>query len=105
TALPCWSTPSGRWGGADLVLGRTVELVPLGEALARHTDEALGGGVTRGQVLKLAALLHDVAKPETRRVIGGRVRFFEHDVVGAARARAVSGRLPLPARSIYVPAR
>ena len=89
-------------GGADLVLARTVELVPLGEALARHTDEALGGGVTRGQVLKLAALLHDVAKPETRRVIGGRVRFFEHDVVGAARARAIGERLRLPARAIDV---
>ncbi len=88
--------------GADLALGRTVELVPLGEALARHTEEALGGGVTRGQVLKLAALLHDVAKPETRRVIGGRVRFFEHDVVGAARARAIGERLRLPARATDV---
>ncbi len=88
--------------GADLVLARTVELPPFGEALARHMAEELGGGVTRGQALKLAALLHDVAKPETRRVIGGRVRFFEHDVVGAARVRAIGARLRLPARAAGV---
>jgi putative nucleotidyltransferase with HDIG domain len=84
--------------GADEVLARTGALAPFGEALARHLAEELGGGVTRGQALKLAALLHDVAKPETRRRIGGRIRFFEHDAVGAARARAVGERLRLPAR-------
>jgi putative nucleotidyltransferase with HDIG domain len=88
--------------GADLVLARTVVLAPLGETLARHMAEELGGGVTRGQVLKLAALLHDVAKPETRRVIGGRVRFFEHDVVGAIRAREIGVRLRLPTRAAGV---
>jgi putative nucleotidyltransferase with HDIG domain len=62
--------------------------------------EALGGTVTRAQILKLAALLHDVAKPETRRVIGGRIRFFEHDVLGAARARAIGERLRLPGRAV-----
>jgi len=46
-------------------------LRPFGEELAAHMTEELGGDVRRGQVLKLAALLHDVAKPETRRVIDG----------------------------------
>jgi poly(A) polymerase len=53
-------------------------------------------------VLKLAALLHDVSKPETRRLVDGRVRFFEHDVLGAARARAIGERLRLPARAVAV---
>ncbi len=88
--------------GADQVLARPGALTPFGEALAAHMAEELGGGVTRGQVLKLAALLHDVAKPETRRVIGGRVRFFEHDVVGAGRARAIGARLRLPERAVRV---
>src|SRR4030095_16060947 len=48
---------------------------------------------------KLAALLHDVSKPETRRLIDGRIRFFEHDVLGAARARDLAARLRLPARA------
>src|SRR5437867_2413456 len=65
-------------------------------------DEPLGGGVTRGQVLKLGALLHDVAKPETRRLVQGRVRFFDHDLVGAERARAIGQRLRLPERAVGV---
>jgi poly(A) polymerase len=64
--------------------------------------DTLGGGVTRAMTLKLAALLHDVAKPETRRRVDGRVRFFEHDVIGAARARAIGERLKLPERAIAV---
>jgi putative nucleotidyltransferase with HDIG domain len=74
----------------------------VGHELAAHVAERLGGGVTRGQALKLAALLHDVAKPETRRLVGGRVRFFEHDVIGAARARGIGERLRLPGRAVEV---
>ena len=88
--------------GADRVLARLAALEPFGEELRAHMDEPLGGGVTRGPVLKLAALLHDVAKPETRRVVEGRVRFFEHDLVGAERARAIGQRLRLPERAVGV---
>jgi poly(A) polymerase len=86
--------------GADRVLARLPALAPFGEELAAHVVEPLGGGLDRAGVLKLAALLHDVAKPETRRRIGGRVRFFEHDVIGAARARAIGERLRLPVRAV-----
>ena len=88
--------------GADVLLPGLRRLRPFGEELAAHMAEELGGGVRRGQILKLAALLHDVSKPETRRVVDGRVRFFEHDVIGAERARAVGARLKLPARAIGV---
>jgi putative nucleotidyltransferase with HDIG domain len=82
--------------GADFVVARPQALVPFGEELATHLGETLAGGVGRGDLLKLAALLHDVAKPETRRVVNGRVRFFEHDVRGAIRSRAIGERLRLP---------
>jgi len=85
--------------GADELAARLPGLRPFGEELAAHLAEELGGGVTRRQILKLAALLHDVAKPETRRVIDGRVRFFEHDVIGAAHARRIGDRLKLPTRA------
>jgi putative nucleotidyltransferase with HDIG domain len=85
--------------GADTVLARLRELSPFGDELAAHVAEELGGGVRREQILKLAALLHDVSKPETRRLIDGRIRFFEHDVLGAARARVIAERLRLPARA------
>ena len=83
--------------GADQVVARPGDLTPFGEELGTHLAAPLAGGVTRGQALKLAALLHDVAKPETRRAIGGRVRFFEHDLIGAARVRDIGERLRLPA--------
>jgi putative nucleotidyltransferase with HDIG domain len=84
--------------GVDRLLARLDALAPYGEELAAHVAEPLGGGVRRAQALKLAALLHDVSKPETRRRVGRRVRFFEHDVLGAARVRAIGERLRLPER-------
>jgi poly(A) polymerase/tRNA nucleotidyltransferase (CCA-adding enzyme) len=86
----------------DRLLPRLDALAPFGEDLRAHLAEGLGGGVDRAAVLKLAALLHDVAKPETRQVVAGRVRFFEHDLVGAARARVIAGRLRLPDRAAAV---
>lgn len=35
------------------------------------------------KLLKLAALLHDIAKPHTAKIINGRLRFFEHEEYGA----------------------
>ncbi len=88
--------------GCDRLLARLDALVPYGEELAAHVAEPLGGGARRGAALKLAALLHDVSKPETRRRVEGRVRFFEHDVLGARRARAIGERLRLPERMTAV---
>jgi len=41
------------------------------------------GGVPRVAHLKWAALLHDVGKPATAKKIKGRLRFFDHEHVGA----------------------
>jgi len=50
------------------------------------------GGHPRVALLKLAALLHDVGKPATAKVIKGRLRFFEHEHVGAEQAyRGLAG--------------
>ncbi len=86
--------------GADRLVAGIARLSPFGELLATHLAEPLGGGVTRRETLKLAALLHDVAKPETRAIIGGRIRFFGHDLTGAGRARAIGERLRLPANAV-----
>jgi putative nucleotidyltransferase with HDIG domain len=57
--------------------------------------EPLADGMTRGQALRWAALLHDAAKPATRsvRVFDRRVTFIGHDVQGAELVRSVFGRL------------
>ncbi|MBI3625163.1 MAG: HD domain-containing protein [Candidatus Rokubacteria bacterium] len=86
----------------DLLLLKLSSLSPYAEELAAHMAEPLGDGLTRGAVLKLAGLLHDVAKPQTRGVIEGRVRFIGHDVEGAATARAIGQRLRLSGRAVDV---
>src|SRR5438128_6322258 len=85
--------------GADALLARAADLAGLDEALAEHLDEPLGDGLRRREVLKLAALLHDVAKPETRTVESGRVRFIGHDVRGAERAAHIAQRWRLSGRA------
>jgi putative nucleotidyltransferase with HDIG domain len=81
---------------ADRLVASLDRLVPFGDALTAHLAEPQGGGFSRRETLKLAALLHDVSKPQTRRVIEERVRFFGHDIEGAARVRVVASRLRLP---------
>jgi UTP:GlnB (protein PII) uridylyltransferase len=63
----------------------------------------MGSGLTRREVWKLAVLLHDVAKPETRSVdADGRTRFIGHDRLGADRAAAIARRLAWPGRALEV---
>jgi putative nucleotidyltransferase with HDIG domain len=85
------------------VLGAAVELQRDPAALLgeRHASEIrallaqpLADELTRGDALRLGALLHDIAKPDTR-VEGpdGRIGFPGHDLAGAALARSVLARL------------
>ena len=49
-----------------------------------YFGEIIGDGHTRRTVLKLAALLHDIAKPQTRAPdADGRIRFLGHSEAGA----------------------
>jgi putative nucleotidyltransferase with HDIG domain len=84
------------------VLAATVELSRSpGEWLGEHADavaqflaEPLANELNRGQALRFGALLHDVAKPATRRVTPeGRITFIGHDSEGAEMATAVLTRL------------
>jgi poly(A) polymerase len=62
--------------------------------LARFLDEPLANDLTRAQAMRFGALLHDIAKPQTRAVTPqGRVTFMGHDEAGARLASAILGRL------------
>ena len=88
--------------GVDALLADLGALAPWGPDLRAHLADELGGGLTRREVLKLAALLHDVAKPETRTEQAGRIRFFGHDAVGARRTTEIARRLRLPRHAAQV---
>ena len=68
--------------------------------LREYLAEEMSEGRSRGSVLKLAALLHDVAKPQTREVRDERVRFFGHADVGADIAARVMRRYRFSAREV-----
>lgn len=69
--------------------------------LRQFLAEELTPGVARGALLKIAALLHDVGKPETRSVESdGRIRFLDHGDVGARRAASIMRRLRFATREI-----
>jgi poly(A) polymerase len=67
---------------------------PHAEGVARELARPLADELTRGQALRLGALLHDVGKPVTRAVTPeGRVMFWGHDEVGARMSREISRRM------------
>ena len=55
-----------RQGNWEYALNGTLEVVPWSEKLAAHFEDNIGYGSTRATLLKLAALLHDIAKPEMK---------------------------------------
>ena len=62
-------------------------------------ENRLGARVAEGRIegLRLAAVLHDVAKPLTRGEVEGRVLFVAHDSLGAGLVRRICRRLGLSA--------
>jgi poly(A) polymerase len=72
----------------DLFTGLlTLRIGRFREQLARHLSESLNADRSVRAALFFAALYHDVQKPATRSVdLGGRIRFFDHDVRGAQAA-------------------
>ena len=75
--------------GLDEIFGGELA-PPLYELLSQPLSDDL----TRMQALRLGALLHDVAKPQTRAVRhDGRVTFIGHDSVGAETVEQIFRRL------------
>jgi poly(A) polymerase/tRNA nucleotidyltransferase (CCA-adding enzyme) len=69
-------------------------LSPFSERVCFHVQRVMSDSRSRLVTLKLAALLHDVSKPETRAVDeDGRIRFLGHQKVGAEVAAGALRRL------------
>jgi poly(A) polymerase len=121
TKLLCAPGADGPVNGIALLVGTGVadQILPEVPKLQLETDEhfrhkdvyqhsltVLRRAITlepsyqldRDLVLRLAALLHDIGKPKTRRLLpDGRVAFHHHEVVGAAMARERLSALRFPA--------
>ena len=83
-----------RQGAWKYASEEVLAAVPWSTALAEHFDLEVSHGSTRRLLLKLAALLHDIAKPQTKAIdAGGRMRFLGHAQEGATIASAILERL------------
>ena len=88
---------------ADALLADLSLLAPHDARVAAAFAEPMGGGLTQREVWKLAVLLHDIAKPETRSVDpDGRTRFIGHDRIGAEHVARIGARLRWPGRATDV---
>ncbi len=88
----------GVWEYAD---GEVLAAVPWSAALAQHFDLEVSSGSTRRIILKLAALLHDVSKPQTKAIdAGGRTRFLGHAEEGATVAVNMLERVRFSAKEV-----
>ncbi len=86
--------------GKGGVLKHTLEVFRRMEYLLDHLPKAfpkyakkIGPYAQNKPLYKMAALLHDIAKPATAKVMGDRLRFFYHEEKGAKMAKAVLERL------------
>ncbi|HEY51036.1 MAG TPA: HD domain-containing protein [Dehalococcoidia bacterium] len=83
-----------REGDWDYAGPEVMEAAPWSEELAQHFSREVGHGSTRKSLLRLVALLHDIAKPKTRTVEeSGRTRFLGHAREGALAVTDIMERL------------
>ncbi len=88
----------GPWEYGD---GQLLAVTPWSDEISRHFDEEVSSGSNRRVLLKIGALLHDIAKPSTRTVDEtGRTRFLGHAKQGAAMAAAILEKLRFSSREI-----
>lgn len=86
--------------GKGGVFKHTLEVFRREEQLLARIEKAfpkyakkLAPAVAQKSLQKMAALLHDVAKPATARMKDGRLRFFYHEQKGAKMAKKILERL------------
>jgi len=86
----------GEWEHGDAELLATV---PWSTELAQYFKRGISSGSTGGALLRLAALLHDIAKPQTKTIEpDGRMRFLGHPQEGASLTVAALERLRFSAK-------
>ena len=86
----------GAWPYAD---AGCKDLVPLSAEILNYFKSGISADADRLQIIKFAALLHDIAKPVTRIINdAGRIRFFGHPVKGAPLTESILGKLRFSGR-------
>jgi len=83
-----------------------LSMVPWTSSMAQYFDQPVNSGSARRSLLKLAALLHDISKPQTKAFDeNGRMRFLGHPEAGATLAESILERLRFSTREIKLVSR
>jgi len=90
-----------RQGAWEYANEEILAITPWSTVLSQHFDQEVSSGSTRRLLLKLAALLHDIAKPQAKAIDAqGRVRFLGHAKEGAAIAVNILERLRFSSKEV-----
>jgi putative nucleotidyltransferase with HDIG domain len=65
-----------------------------------HSLDALRTCPSTDPIVRLATLLHDIAKPQTYQRTDASITFYNHEVIGARVAKKIAERLRLPKRDV-----
>jgi poly(A) polymerase len=87
----------GDWEYAD---EKATAAIPWRSELDEHFKEEVSSGSNRKTMLRMAALLHDIGKPDTKAFDNGRMRFLGHSKEGAAVIPAILERLRFSSKEI-----
>lgn len=88
-------------GDLEYTSEEVLATVPWSDELAQHFNREVSGGSTRKSLLKIAAFLHDVAKPQTKAFDSqGKMRFLGHPKEGAYLAAGMLERLRFSTKEV-----
>ena len=78
-----------------------LAIVPWTSATAQYFEQPVSSGSTRRSLIKLAALLHDISKPQTKAFDdNGRMRFLGHPETGAEVVEGILERLRFSTKEV-----
>jgi poly(A) polymerase len=80
---------------------KLIEEMSGTERVKAYLHQPIGGGHSRLALLKMAALLHDIGKPETRRQEASRMTFHSHEHAGERITRQVAKHLKLSVKERF----
>jgi poly(A) polymerase len=90
-----------RRGDWEYAPDEVLAAAPWSAKLNEHFNQTVSSGSTRRTLVKLAALLHDIAKPQTKTTeANGRTRFLGHGEQGAEIAAGILERLRFSSKEI-----
>jgi len=68
--------------------------------IKQHLNSEIAGGIKRYQLLKIAALFHDCAKPMCAKKVGGKMHFLGHETKGSTLIGQTLTNLKFPKKCI-----